>query len=326
MSDTHNARVKAAVAFHGGSAPIDQVAETAQLGVKAATSAARNITSVRLAKGTCRIITPTRPPLVELARANADDVGVVNIERFIADAQAHRHEGTIAELAERCTLIVLFGSHALKATAAAEVKAALLDLGRPASTGELVTLTGRTPKAVSHALVETSSIVRAGSRWVVDTADAALGVFAAAAADAADDVGLVGEQHLREFAARRGWSDRFDHLADACGLVRGEGHLALDNTRKAAVKATLLNLGRPASTRELATVVGMTSTAAATVLASIASVTRIRPSVWAVSGLQDGAFDRFGAALQLCRDDAGLINETRLREIAKPGTPLGGSC
>ena len=105
--------------------------------------------------------------LVELARTNADDVGVVDVDRFAADAASRTAtQGTVDELAELCGLVELSGRLALHEATDAAVKAALLSLERPASTAELATLTGCTPKAVSHALVETPSIVRAGPRWV----------------------------------------------------------------------------------------------------------------------------------------------------------------
>ena len=255
--------------------------------------------------------------LAELARANADDVGVVDAARFAADANTHGHKGSLNEIAARCGLVELFGRVALKDSTAAAVKAALLDLRRPASRGELAALTRRSPKAVSHALTETPSIVQVGQRWTIDTADGVLGEFAAAISDAADDVGLINEQALRSFAHQRGWSDRYDDLVDACSLVHVEGRLALEQTDKATTKAVLADLGRPATSHELAAATGQTASAVANVLASIASITRIRPSLWATTDLADGAYDRFGTALRLCSDDVGLINETRIREIAQ---------
>lgn len=316
MAGTQRARVKAAVRHHGSGTRIEQVAESAGLSVTAATSAARNIESVRIAAGTCEIVTQ-RPSLVELARANTDDAGIVDVEGFVAAAAAHGHEGTVDELVAQCGLVEMFGRFALKATTDAAVKAALLDLARPAMVAELAEAAGRSPKAVSHALTETASIVQAGRRWSVDTADGALGQFAAAAADAADDVGLIDEQALRGFADARGWSDRYGDLVAACGLARVGGRLALDDTRRAAIKAALLNMDRPATTRELAAAAAMTNAAATNALATTASVTRIQPSVWATTDMAGGAYARFGAALELCSDDAGLINETRLRDIAR---------
>ena len=316
MSDTNRAKLKAAVRHHGGSALIEQVAETAGLSLQAIASAAHSIRSVRLSKGTCRIVTPQRPTLAELAHTNADDVGVVDVDRFAATAATHGYEGTVDKLAARCGLVGLFGSFALKETTDAAVKAALLDLQRPAEIAELATLTGRSPKAVSHAVTETMSIVRVGRCWTINSDDGALGEFAAAAFDAADDVGLINEQNLRGFADGRGWSDRFDDLVAACALARVEGCLALDETRRSALKAALLNVGRPATSHELADRTGLTAGAVANVLSGIGSVTRVRPSMWVTTGLAGGAFARFGAALQLCSDDVGLIDEPRLEEIA----------
>ena len=317
MSGTHTAKVKAAVKHHGDSAPIEQVAETAGLTLKAAAAAARNTESVRLTKGTCRIVAPDRPPLVELARAHADDVGLVDVDAFAAAAATHDYPGTTHELTARCGLVGLFGSFALKDTTAAATKAALLSLQHPATLAELATLTNRTPKAVTHALTETPSIVQTGRRWAINTCDGSLGRFAAAAAAAADDVGLVNEPGLRSFAAGRGWSDRFDELTKACGLERVEGRLALDNTTRAALKAALLNAGRPATSHEIAANCGLNAAAVATALRTVASVTRVRPSLWVPTDLAGGVYARFGAALRLCSDDVGLIDEPQLREAAR---------
>ena len=316
MAGTQRARVKAAVRHHGSGVRVEQVAETAGLSVKAATSAARNIESVRVAAGICEIV-PRRRSLVEFARANSDDVGIVDVEGFGVVAAAHGYEGGVDELAAQCGLVEMFGRFALRATTDAAVKAALLDLARPAVVAELSEATGRSPKAVSHALTETESIVQVGRRWTIDTDDGALGHFAATAADATDDVGLINEQALHDLADERGWSDRYDDLVAACGLARIGGRLALDNTHRAAIKAVLLNVGRPATTREVAAAAGVTAAAAVNVLTTIASVTRIRPSVWATTDMAGGVYARFGAALELCSDDAGLIDETQLRDIAQ---------
>ena len=181
------------------------------------------------------------------------------IELWAPTAATHGHKGTVANLVAQCGFVELFRSFALKRTTDAEVKAVLLDLQRPSGRAELATLTGRSPKAVSHALSETPSIVRVGQRWTINTDDGALGEFAAAAADAADDVGVINEQNLRAFADGRGWSDHFDELVAACALARVEGRLALDETRRAALKAVLLNVGRPATSHELAATTSLTA-------------------------------------------------------------------
>ena len=317
MSHTNRARAKAALRHHGGSARVNQIADTAGLSASAVVSAIRNTDTVHSAKGLCRIVTTPLASLVELAQANADDVGIVDVDLFVVAAQTHGHTGNVNDLAAQCGLVELFGSLALKASSAAATKAALLDLQRPAALADLAKLTGRTPKAVSHALAETESIVRVGPRWAADTADGALGQFAAAAADAADDVGLIDEQHLQQVADTQGWADRFGTLATRCGLERVEGRLAFGNTNKAAIKAAMLNLGRPATTHELAETMSWPASRVAGTLELTASVTRIRPSMWVPTDLADGVYAALGAALQLCSDDVGLINEPQLRTIAR---------
>lgn len=315
-SDTHSAKTMAALThLGGGGVPIERVAKAAELSTAAAASAARRLKAVRVEKGVCRIVAD-QLSLTAIAGANADDVGLIDIDAFATEAAAHDYTHNPEQLVTQCRLVALFDSYALKKTTSAAVKAALLHLGRPATPAEVQQLTKRTRKAVSHALVETPSIVRVGRRWSIDTPDGALGKFAAAAADEADDVGLINEQDLRQFANKHDWS--FDELVKACDLTRVGGRLALDQTQRAVTKAALLDAGRPVSSHELAATTGLTAARVANVLASVASVTRIRPSMWATTDLADGAYARFGAALRLCgSDDAGLLNEPQLRAIAQ---------
>ena len=120
-----------------------------------------------------------------------------------------------------------------------------MDLARPASVAEIVRITARTPKSVSHAFAETESIVRVGrQRWTIDTPDGALGEFAAAALGLRDDVGLIDETQLRACAARQGHGNRFDELVEACGFSWMCGRLGSDPTDRAAIKSALLSLDR----------------------------------------------------------------------------------
>ena len=313
-SDTNRAKVMAALVDHGA-ATIEEIAEASGLSTTVVAATARRLEGVRTQAGLCWI-TDDPPTLPALARAHSDDVGLVDIDSLAAAAAAHGYETSVEQLAEHCGLVVVFGRCALKASTAAMVKAALLELGRPATVAELKTLTGRSPKAVSHAVVETPSIVQVAPKcWTVDT-DGALAEFAAAAADRCDDVGLVDEVGLQAFAAERGWSHRYDALIERCAMVRVSNRLAVSETVRAAVKAALSDFGRPATSREVALVVEMTAGRVAATLQSIASVTRIGPSMWVTDELADGAFVRFGAALWLCSDDVGLIDDTRLSQIA----------
>ena len=318
VSATNRAKVMAALVDHGGAVPVEQIAEESGLSATVVAATARRMAGVRTEAGLCWI-TDDAPTLSTLARANTDDVGLVDIDALGAAAAAHGYPTSPEQLAERCGLVVLFGCYALKASTAAVVKVALLDLQRPATVAELQALTGRSPKAVSHAVTETPSIVQVvPKRWAVDT-DGALGEFAAAAADRCDDVGLIDEASLQAFAAERDWSHRYDALIEGCGMVRVSNRLAVRETVRATVKAALLDLGRPAASREVALAVEMTSGQVAATLHTIASVTRIGRighSMWVTEELADGAFFRFAAALLVCSDDVGLIDEARLSQIA----------
>ncbi len=311
VSDIHRARVVAALVHLGGSARIESVAETAGLSTDAVMSAAANCRTVTKTRDELRLVAQ-QLSLSAVAGACADDDGLVDVDAFRAAAAANGLKGSIDELASQCGLVPLFGSFALKKNTAAEVKAALVHLGRPAAAGEIAGLIKRTPKAVTHALTNSDTIVRVKPHgWAVDT-DGQLGEFAAAAAACSDDVGLIDEQRLRYITNQR-WPGRFDSLTAACGFERVAGRLAAADTAKTAVRAALLNFGRPATSREIADATGLNIGRAATVLSTITSVVLVRPSVWAESG---GVFARFAAALRLCRDDVGLIDETRLRVIA----------
>ena len=313
-SATNRAKVMAAL-VDNGMATIEEIAKDSGLSATVVVATARRLAGVRTRGGWCWI-TDDPPTLPAVARANADDVGLVDIDAVAAAAAVHGYETSVEQLVEQCELVALFGRYALKASTAAMVKAALLELGRPAMVAELKTLTGRSPKAVSHAVAETPSIVQVAPKcWAVDT-DGALAEFAAAAADRSDDVGLVDEPSLQAFAAERGWSHRYDALVEGCAMVRVSNRLAVRETVRAAVKAALSDFGRPATSHEVAVVVEMTAGRVAATLQSIASVTRIGPSMWATAEMADGVFVRFGAALWLCSDDVGLIDDTRLSQIA----------
>lgn len=191
---------------------------------------------------------------------------------------------------------------------------ALLNLSRPASPAELADITGRTAKTVSHALAKTRSIVRVSRfRYGVDTPDGALGSFAAAAMQRCDDVGLINVDELRAFAAANGYAARFDEFVETCGFPTLSGHLAVDATEQAAVKAVLLKLNRPASRAEIAAEVGQPVKAT---LSSIRSLVPLGTAKWVAKETCGGTFAEFAAVLALCQDDVGLIDEDRLGTLA----------
>ena len=336
LDATRQATAKAAVLHLGGSATVAEVAaETGSTPPQAAAALGLCKPSLRRGSGGVWTVDPTaksepydashsggrgRPrssvsALAPLARLCADDAGLVD-EDCIA-AVAAENKTTVAAISRMCGLVRVKGRLALSDSTPAVVKATMMDLDRPASVAAIARITARTPKSVSHAFAETASIVRVGrQRWTVDTPDGALGEFAATALGLRDDVGLINETQLRARAVRQGHSDRFDELVEACGFSWTCGRLSTDPTDRAAIKSALLSLDRPASPAEIAEMAGLAAKRTASALASIDSLALVGPAMWVAKDAHGGVFAEFAAALALCRDDVGLIDETRLQEIA----------
>ena len=61
---------------------------------------------------------------------------------------------------------------------------------------------------------------------------------------------------------------------------------------------------------------GLAAKRTASALASIDSLALVGPAMWVAEDAHGGVFAEFAAALALCRDDVGLIDENHLEEIA----------
>ena len=336
LDATPKATAKAAVLHLGGTATVAEVAaETGSTPPQAAAALRLCKPSLRRGSGGVWSVDPTaksepydashsggrgRPrssvsALAPLARACADDAGLVDKARLAAVAA--KNKTTVAAISRMCGLVRVKGRLALSDSTPAVVKATMMYLDRPASVAEIARVAARTPKSVSHAVAETASIIRVGrQRWTVDTPDGALGEFAAAALELRDDVGLINETQLRARAARQGHSDRFDELVEACGFSWMCGRLGSDPTDKAAIKSAVLSLDRPASPAEIAETAGLAAKRTASALAAIDSLALVGPAMWVAKDAHGGIFTEFAAALALCRDDVGLIDENHLKEIA----------
>jgi hypothetical protein len=269
----------------------------------------------------------------------ADDAELID-EQALRETDPVWGGDTVFEaLVETCGFEWVVGRLAVRRNRVSLSRAALLDLGRSATSHEVAQRTGLSAADAALAFNSCDSIVRVGyGRWAAHydpqfvvfaqvaaelTDDVALKASTAAMVKAAlleldrsDDVGLVDEPSLQAFVAERGWSHRYDALVEGCAMVRVSNRLAVRSTVRAAAKAALSDFGRPATSHEVALVVEMTAGRVAATLQSIASVTRIGPSMWVTDELADGTFVRFGAALWLCSDDVGLIDDTRLSQIA----------
>ena len=336
LDATPKATAKAAVLHLGGSATVAEVAaETGSTAPQAAAALRLCKPSLRRGSGGVWTVDPTaksepydashsggrgRPrssvsALAPLARLCVDDAGLVD-EDCLA-AVAAENKTSAAAISRMCGLVRVKGRLALSDSTPAVVKATMMDLDRPAPVAEIARITARTPKSVSHAFAETASIIRVGrQRWTIDTPDGALGEFAAAALELRDDVGLIDETQLRARAARQGHSDRFDELVEACGFSWMCGRLGSDPTDRAAIKSALLSLDRPASPAEIAEMAGLAAKRTASALASIDSLALVGPAMWVAKDAHGGVFAELAAALALCRDDVGLIDENHLEEIA----------
>ena len=148
---------------------------------------------------------------------------------------------------------------------------------------------------------------------------AAMTGFSAAGRGLADDVGLIDERALRQFAAGRGWVDSFDALAEACGFIRICGVLSARRGRTTATKAALIRLGYPATVPEVAEVCGRRRGEVSTAISVCESVSGAGWLRWVPDS---AAAELFAAAVGLdvtvpgLVDDSGLVAGDKLAETA----------
>ena len=72
-------------------------------------------------------------------------------------------------------------------------------------------------------------------------------------------MGLLEEEDLRNCLPTLEWNRFFGRLAAHADLHQVRSRLALRDSRKAHVKAAVLEIGRPATKEEIAALVGMTT-------------------------------------------------------------------
>ena len=284
------------------------------------------------------LATPTKPPAAQSAlparfasavQACRDDAGLIDKAKLQRAATQMGVAGADFESAVNAAGCVdMFGRLSAADTAVAAAKAALLHLERPATAAEIADLCDRYPGvvtrsrvAVSGAVIACPSIVRAGyERWAAGPSKemAQVAAFCEALLSARDDVGLADEPRLRAEAALFGLSgDAFEAAAEAAGCVRFFGRLAVMDTGKAAVKAALLHLGRPAAGAEIAELTGCSRSAVAASFTSCPSIVRAGYDRWAAGTSEQMALvAAFGRALLASLDDAGLVDEASLRAAA----------
>ena len=245
----------------------------------------------------------------------ADDAGLIDESALAREAARWGRDPTTWLRAGRC--VRLLGRRALANTPKARTKAALFNLDRPATAGEIAKAAGLPKYVVEPTLPKIRSLTRLtrgrDAKWITDeTGDGDFATVVQAVRRCTDDVGLINIDALRDDPATQALRAPLAEICAACGWTRMSGRFATADTQSARIKAALLHLDRAATIAEIAATAGLTPETVAQLSPSIASLTRIGPRRFANEAC-DGQLKYFVAAVQTYRDDVGLIDETALR-------------
>ena len=143
----------------------------------------------------------------------------------------------------------------------------------------------------------------------------AVHVLRSSARELPDDAGLLDEEALRSLLPDPSWTKHWDLLVEACGFHRIDGLLGLRNTKKARVKAAVLNIGRIASREELAARCGLPRQRTVSYLSALPSVARADRTRWGLTEWIDDVYE--GVAneiLQRIDEDGGATRVERVLE------------
>ena len=148
-----------------------------------------------------------------------------------------------------------------------------------------------------------------------ETALKVVGTMQEVADQILDDVGLIDEQSLRGQLPSEEWSNYFPQILQRCGFCQIGGRLALRNTVAARAKAALLEIGRPATTEEIAEFAGLTPQQVANKLARISTVARSDKTRWGLAEMIDDEYEGITAEIfQRINEDRGATALERLVE------------
>ena len=128
-----------------------------------------------------------------------------------------------------------------------------------------------------------------------------------------DDAGLLDEETLQSRLVDPSWAEHWELLVETCGFHRIDGLLGLRNTKKARVKAAVLNIGQVASREEIAARCGLTRQRTVSYLSALPSVARADPTHWGLTEWIDDVYE--GVAneiLQRIDEDGGA---TRIERV-----------
>ena len=321
------AAARVALSALGGRATTAELADAAAMKPVDVSSALSGCASVERLPGGAWRVTPKPQRRCSLSDADrhagagtaryfADDVGLVDEEALLVWVAQHELPVKASQLAAAFGLSRVRGRLALRVSVLADAKAGLLNRGRAATAAEVARGSRRDSRRIAASFDNIASVLKVGPRWIADTGDGALTAFVGAATSLTDDAGLIDESRLRYEMDALGWANRVDEMAAACGLVRVCGRLAVKGRASASVKAALLDLDRPAHADEIATITGIAATRVGQIAPQLDSAVTAQPNMWAAVTAGGGVHARFAAAVAVCRDEVGVIDEARLGVIA----------
>ena len=134
-----------------------------------------------------------------------------------------------------------------------------------------------------------------------------------AAGSHADPEGLIDEPGLRGELPDEAWLEHWPALIARCGFPRITGQLALRDTQKALIKATLIAIGVPATRDEIAEASGVRATAVGSQLSQISGAVRADKRRWALAEWVEGEYAGIAAEIiQRIENDGGSTSLSRL--------------
>ena len=142
-----------------------------------------------------------------------------------------------------------------------------------------------------------------------------VGALQEMADEIADDVGLIDEKALRALLPSDEWNDSFPQLVERCGFHRVGSQLALRDTVGARAKAALLEIGRLATTEEIASISGIDSARIGSQLSRIPTVAKADKTRWGLAEWIDDEYEGVTAEIiQRINEDGGATPLERLVE------------
>lgn len=263
IADTQRARTKAALLKLDRPATMAEIARTAGLPKRIVEPMLPRIKSLtRLSRGSAAkwITNETGggdfATVAQAVRHCTDDAGVINVNALRDDPAIQQLRAPLDEILAACGWVRLHGQLCVDNTQRARIKAVLLHLDRAATLSEIAATAGLTLEGVRNLTPSMASLTRVGRRLAANEARGGrLGRIVAVVQHCRDEVGLIDEAALRDQVAREQLGC-FDEVVDAVGLIPLHGCLAIGDTAAAAIKAALMDLGRPATLRELAEITG----------------------------------------------------------------------